>query len=310
MGTDEATDSLWYAGGSAADVHHQQSGSDGIFGNSDDVWRHYDAATYGMRDPEGAGFDAVRGTVVIMDSSSRKIYELDRNGALLNTIDVRSAGMVAAAGLDVAPASNGSPRRTYYVVARGVDNNVDPNENDGRLYEITADLPPVSGGNTAPSVNAGPDLNVTLPSPASLNGTVSDDDLPDPPGALTTSWSKVSGPGSVTFGDPGQVDTTATFSSQGTYVLQLSAFDGALTQTDQVVVVVAPPGGLTVLDTVVAAGSDDAEEAPGGGVNLTSTDLEITTDRGTQQVVGLRFAGLGGAAQRGDRQRLRPVPGR
>ena len=36
-------------------------------------------------------------------------------------------------------------------------------------------------------------------------------------------WSKVSGFGDVVFGNPNAVDTTASFSAAGTYVLRLTA---------------------------------------------------------------------------------------
>jgi hypothetical protein len=55
-----------------------------------------------------------------------------------------------------------------------------------------------------------------------LDGTVTDPD----PGTPSTLWSKVSGPGEVAFGNPAAVDTTATFHTAGTYVLQLAADDG------------------------------------------------------------------------------------
>jgi len=45
-------------------------------------------------------------------------------------------------------------------------------------------------------------------------------------GAVTTLWSRVSGPGTVTFGNPSSVATTALFSGSGTYVLRLTADDG------------------------------------------------------------------------------------
>ncbi|MFO7691209.1 MAG: hypothetical protein R6W83_11770 [Cryobacterium sp.] len=108
--------------------------------------------------------------------------------------------------------------------------------------------PPV---NEAPSVDAGPDLSVTLPDDAVLNGAVLDDGLPD--GTLTTAWSKASGPGTVTFGNAAAVDTTASFSAPGEYVLELSAGDGELVSTDTVTVTVdeaaPPPGPTEVTDT-------------------------------------------------------------
>ncbi|HVL93799.1 MAG TPA: LamG-like jellyroll fold domain-containing protein [Acidimicrobiales bacterium] len=93
--------------------------------------------------------------------------------------------------------------------------------------------------NAAPSVSAGPDQTVVLPASANLDGTVTDDGLPNPPGATTTAWTKVSGPGTVTFGSASATDTTASFSAAGTYVLRLTADDGALSASDDVTVVVS-----------------------------------------------------------------------
>lgn len=93
--------------------------------------------------------------------------------------------------------------------------------------------------NQAPTANAGADQTVTLPSQADLNGTVSDDGLPAG-STLTSAWAKVSGPGTVTFGDATATDTTATFSTSGVYVLSLTASDGALSSSDQTTVTVNP----------------------------------------------------------------------
>ena len=95
-----------------------------------------------------------------------------------------------------------------------------------------------SAQNQAPTVNAGSDQTVTFPNSASLSGTASDDGLPNPPGALTTTWSQVSGPGTVTFGNASALSTTASFSATGTYVLQLAANDSALQSSDQLTVTV------------------------------------------------------------------------
>lgn len=98
--------------------------------------------------------------------------------------------------------------------------------------------------NQAPQVNAGADAFITLPANVvALDGTVSDDGLPNPPGSLTTSWSVLSGPGSVTFGDASSVDTSAQFSAEGVYTLELSADDSVLQASDTVVVTVNPEGG-------------------------------------------------------------------
>ena len=46
-------------------------------------------------------------------------------------------------------------------------------------------------GNLPASVSAGPDQTVMLPNSAVLNGTVTDDGLPNPPATVTTTWTKV-----------------------------------------------------------------------------------------------------------------------
>ena len=54
--------------------------------------------------------------------------------------------------------------------------------------------------------------------------------LPAPTGpAPGTTWSKVAGPGTVTFADPNAAVTTATFSAPGEYVLRVSADNGETT---------------------------------------------------------------------------------
>jgi VCBS repeat-containing protein len=93
--------------------------------------------------------------------------------------------------------------------------------------------------NQAPVVQAGGDQTITLPvHVAVLSGTATDDGLPTGAG-LTTTWSKVSGPGTVTFANAAAAATTATFSMQGAYVLRLTASDGMLPGSDTVSVTVA-----------------------------------------------------------------------
>lgn len=71
-----------------------------------------------------------------------------------------------------------------------------------------------------PIVNAGVDRSVVLGAKTYLSGSA-DWLLPSSPRRVR--WSKLSGPGHVTFADPAAVDTTATFSVPGEYVLELTA---------------------------------------------------------------------------------------
>jgi concanavalin A-like lectin/glucanase superfamily protein/Big-like domain-containing protein/K319-like protein len=123
--------------------------------------------------------------------------------------------------------------------------------------------------NAAPVVNAGPDQTITLPAAASLNGTASDDGLPSPPSAFTVSWTVVSGPGTVTFGNPALATTTATFSAPGVYLLRLTANDGALSTSDDVSVT-ANPVIVVNQAPVVNAGPDQTITLP-SGANLSGT---------------------------------------
>ena len=144
-----------------------------------------------------------------------------------------------------------------------------------------------------PTVDAGPDQMITLPSPANLDGTVSDDGLPDPPAQVNTLWSKESGPGTVSFAVADAEDTTATFSAPGAYVLRLTADDGSLTNFDEVIITVVGAGGETTIEVSVSSKSDDAEEGDSGNVSLSSSDLELVFDQsGGNQTVGIRFNGL------------------
>ncbi|KAB2641267.1 MAG: Tat pathway signal protein [Verrucomicrobia bacterium] len=94
--------------------------------------------------------------------------------------------------------------------------------------------------NFAPTVIAGVARTVVLPGKTYLSGKAKDDGKPNP--ALTLGWSKLSGPGEVTFANPAAALTTASFATPGDYVLQLAADDGELKGADTVsVTVVGPP---------------------------------------------------------------------
>jgi hypothetical protein len=106
---------------------------------------------------------------------------------------------------------------------------------------------PPGDANVAPVVDAGTDQSITFPAVATLVGSATDDGNPNPPGTLTTTWTKVSGPGTVTFGDASDPTTTATFSTVGVYVLRLTADDSALDASDDIQITVEAPA-LPVFD--------------------------------------------------------------
>jgi hypothetical protein len=113
-------------------------------------------------------------------------------------------------------------------------------------FDLTEANVPRSGGtgsgigiNQPPTVDAGLDETIYLPiNQVDLDGTVTDDGLPNPPATVDTTWIKVSGIGTVTFDDPSLVDTVARFSDAGEYVLKLTADDSELSAFDEVTIIV------------------------------------------------------------------------
>ena len=91
--------------------------------------------------------------------------------------------------------------------------------------------------NQTPAVDAGTNQIITWPaSQAVLEGAAADDSLPAG-SSLTTSWSKLSGPGTVAFANASSTNTTATFSTNGVYVLKLTVSDGVSTNSSDVSVI-------------------------------------------------------------------------
>jgi RHS repeat-associated protein len=88
--------------------------------------------------------------------------------------------------------------------------------------------------NAAPFVYAGAQ-QIIFSSPTTLQGVVSDDGLTGG-GIKFTNWTKISGAGTVTFGNSHQTNSTASFSANGIYVLQLSASDGQYTNSSLVTI--------------------------------------------------------------------------
>jgi RHS repeat-associated protein len=142
--------------------------------------------------------------------------------------------------------------------------------------------------NLAPAVDAGSDQALTLPQTASLDGIATDDGLPDG-GNLTTTWMTVSGPGIVTFADPAALQTHASFSSAGTYVLGLTATDSALSTTDNLTITVQPQNQ----PPTVSAGPDQTTALPHTAtLNGTVTDDGLP-EAGTLAITWSQVSGPG-----------------
>lgn len=129
--------------------------------------------------------------------------------------------------------------------------------------------------NTAPFVDAGPDRAALLGPSVDLLGSAVDDGMPTP-ALLTLNWSKVSGPGGATFGSPNQAATSVSFDAPGTYVLRLTAFDGALSAHDDVKVTVEASDCVPALS--VPGGTYKDTQWVAASCPWIGADLRYTTD--------------------------------
>ena len=168
--------------------------------------------------------------------------------------------------------------------------------------EVTANQFP---SDQPPAVDAGNDLAVNLPGVASLIGTVSDDALPNPPGFVAVTWSKVSGPGAVSFGEPTAWDTTAAFDAPGEYVLKLTADDGATANSDTVRVTVGGHRQPQIQSVELTGGDNPAVKLqfltePGANYQVQARDSLSAGAWTTMQTVA---GGAGGLAEVSD-----PIP--
>jgi predicted GH43/DUF377 family glycosyl hydrolase len=130
-----------------------------------------------------------------------------------------------------------------------------------------ATTPATGVGNRAPIVDAGADQTIQQGTSATLDGTVMDDDSPVLLANVQVTWSKQTGPGTVTFANANSIDTTASFSAPGTYTLLLSASDTALMGSDTLVIVVSASGDAGGVESGAsgAGGTQDGGGTAGAG---------------------------------------------
>lgn len=141
-----------------------------VFGDGNDTFTSYDISGLGAQSFEALAYDPVRHTIVV-GGSNDVLYELTEDAILVRTIDVNPIPVdpdERLSGLAIAPSSTGSGAMTYWIVDRGIDNDDDATENDGRIIEVAA-----PSGNTAPVVTsveiapADPDTDGTVTATAS-----------------------------------------------------------------------------------------------------------------------------------------------
>jgi uncharacterized protein YjiK len=288
---DPVSRNLFFADAVSTEVYRVNP-VNGVFGDGNDVITHFDVGALGPTDNEGLAYNAANDSLLVGDRTTRKIYEITKTGTLLRIINAKVGNYTVLSGLTVAPASDNSGRQDFWIASRGVDNGPQPNENDGKVVEVSigsapVDTPPsVSVTNPAEGATVS-GANVSVQASASDDKGVTQVQFFDGSTSLGTDTNGADG-WSVTW------NTTAV--ADGAHVLKATATDtiGQTASDTNNVTVDNTPGTTQVLDIPVAAGNDDVEERTSdGAVQQASTDLDMLLDNTVPQTaIGLRFTGI------------------
>lgn len=136
------TGELYIIDGVNHEVYTVNPGANGRFdgvpnSGGDDVVTQFDVLGLGILDPEAGHYDSATGHLILAGRSDEDIYEVTTDGLLVRILTIADVNTGKLAGLTMAPGSRNPDIMSYYVVDRGIDNDVDSTENDGRLYEFS-----------------------------------------------------------------------------------------------------------------------------------------------------------------------------
>jgi pectate lyase len=276
-----------------------QISSPGLVDIRNNVIRDWSA--YGIRMRQGAWGNIVNNIfdtntnaedAVVLESDAGPVFIQGNVGPGARNVNSQSTSVGSMA---VAPVSTDAAADLEAIVLGGAG--AFPRDAVDHSLVGSPNSAPPTASNQPPTVNAGANQTIRLPASASLNGTVTDDGLPAP-ARLTTTWTQVSGAGSVTFADRSAIDTTAAFSMAGTYGLRLTATDGARSASDDVTVTVDSPlssGNLSVVSfTLINANTDQPIMTLNSGATLNlatlpTRNLNIRADTSSASLGSVRF---------------------
>jgi hypothetical protein len=252
-----------------SEVYRVDPGSNGAFDGvppaGDDQVTHFDTESEGIHDLEGAGFNPINGNIYVVGRPASIMAEFTTSGVLVQIIDISAANAYAPAGLAYAPGSLDQNSRSIYITDRGIDNSDDPEENDGKIYELS--MPPMT---PVPPV-ANDDIANTLPNTL-ITVDVAANDI-DPNGNL----------------DPASANTTCTSCSEPTNGSLLNNGDGTFDYTpnldfngsDSFVYEIWDSGSPVLTDTAtVTITIESVNDPPVVNENYVSTleDTAVTFD--------------------------------
>jgi uncharacterized protein YjiK len=154
---DSFTQTLFIVDGVNSEVYILRPGGNGVFDgvppDGDDQLSQFDTAGLGMADPEGIEFNDASGHLYLVGNGDRGLLaEVSTDGVFVQGIDISAANARMPSGLARGPSGLDPQEFSIYISDRGVDNGEDPNENDGKIYEMT--LPPSGPDEIPPTVTA------------------------------------------------------------------------------------------------------------------------------------------------------------
>ncbi len=131
-----------YLADGAAKIYTINPGANGKFDGvastgGDDVVTSFSIGTLSNGDP-CVEYDPVHDLLYVVKSRTQVVM-MSTTGQQLGTLDISAANARKVAGLALAPSSDDANQMSLYIVDRGVDNDSNPNENDGKLYEFRLD---------------------------------------------------------------------------------------------------------------------------------------------------------------------------
>ncbi|HJS18029.1 MAG TPA: hypothetical protein VJ785_04740, partial [Anaerolineales bacterium] len=135
---------VFLAGGSDGEVYIIPLGANGVLGGGDDgPMTHFDTTSLGFSVLEGLGYHWDNGTLLLISDGDNDKYlgEATLTGTLLNAYNLNYSGLSHREDVTLAPGSQNPAIKNFYVVDRGADNDNNPSENDGQIWEINVSGP-------------------------------------------------------------------------------------------------------------------------------------------------------------------------
>jgi hypothetical protein len=165
---------LFTADGVGERVYQIAPGANHVFdgvpaSGGDDVVAYFDTHRLNIHNPESVEFDLHTGHLYVSGDDHSPLAEATTDGKLIRYIGISFLASHNPAGLAYAPSSTDPSQWHLYLVDRGVDNNTNPNENDGKMYELS--FPP---GETVLTFTVPITDDITAEGSETVNLTLSD----------------------------------------------------------------------------------------------------------------------------------------